>query len=147
MEEERTAKRSRFDQREPEPKRSRFDRRSRSPPARRSETRDRSPLGNESNGGTEKSPSDAASAAGMAYPYVALQHQMLTCRSRRSSQDQRFAASAKGHSTCGRSSDSEFSLASSQSAYAYEQLQQRPCARACPQRGDVRRRRRLHPGH
>lgn len=66
MDEERTAKRSRFDQREPEPKKSRFDRRSRSPVARRSETRDRSPVGNgkEANGGAEKSPSDAAAAAG-----------------------------------------------------------------------------------
>ncbi|KAG9239581.1 hypothetical protein BJ875DRAFT_514765 [Amylocarpus encephaloides] len=44
--ERRTAKRSRFDQKEPEPKRaSRFDRRSRSPPARKSESRrSRSPL-------------------------------------------------------------------------------------------------------
>ncbi|KAG9245290.1 hypothetical protein BJ878DRAFT_25635 [Calycina marina] len=44
--ERRTAKRSRFDQKEPEPKRtSRFDRRSRSPPARKSETRrSRSPI-------------------------------------------------------------------------------------------------------
>lgn len=44
--ERRTAKRSRFDQKEPEPKRtSRFDRRSRSPPARKVESRrSRSPL-------------------------------------------------------------------------------------------------------
>ncbi|KAK3493140.1 hypothetical protein B0T13DRAFT_42788 [Neurospora crassa] len=46
--ERRSAKRSRFDQTEPEPKRvSRFDRRSRSPPARKSDSgrdRDRSPL-------------------------------------------------------------------------------------------------------
>jgi len=44
--ERRTAKRSRFDQKEPEPKRaSRFDRRSRSPPARKSESRrSRSPI-------------------------------------------------------------------------------------------------------
>ncbi|EPE36878.1 Eukaryotic type KH-domain (KH-domain type I) [Glarea lozoyensis ATCC 20868] len=44
--ERRTAKRSRFDQKEPEPKKaSRFDRRSRSPPARKSESRrSRSPI-------------------------------------------------------------------------------------------------------
>lgn len=44
--ERRTAKRSRFDQKEPEPKRtSRFDRRSRSPPARKFESRrSRSPI-------------------------------------------------------------------------------------------------------
>ncbi|KAK3304503.1 uncharacterized protein B0T15DRAFT_243614 [Chaetomium strumarium] len=43
--ERRSAKRSRFDQTEPEPRRSRFDRRSRSPPARKPESqRERSPL-------------------------------------------------------------------------------------------------------
>ncbi|KAI5864239.1 hypothetical protein GGS23DRAFT_563476 [Durotheca rogersii] len=43
--ERRTAKRSRFDQTEPEPRRSRFDRRSRSPPAKKFDHgRDRSPL-------------------------------------------------------------------------------------------------------
>lgn len=68
MDEERTAKRSRFDQREPEPKKSRFDRRSRSPHARRSETRDRSPIGKEANGGADKSSGDAASAAGEHIP-------------------------------------------------------------------------------
>jgi hypothetical protein len=69
--ERRTAKRSRFDQTEPEPKRaSRFDRRSRSPPTRRSEGRDRSPRrsppaqdGGPSEG--KASPVDAAAAAGM----------------------------------------------------------------------------------
>lgn len=60
--ERRTAKRSRFDQTEPEPKRaSRFDRRSRSPPSRRSEPRDRSPLKKEGEDGPKP---DAAAAAG-----------------------------------------------------------------------------------
>lgn len=63
--ERKPAKRSRFDQTEPEPKKSRFDRRSRSPPARRSETRDRSPLPKEDGGEARKPSEDAAAAAGM----------------------------------------------------------------------------------
>ncbi|KAK2600159.1 hypothetical protein QQS21_005104 [Conoideocrella luteorostrata] len=64
--ERRTAKRSRFDQTEPEPKRaSRFDRRSRSPPTRRSEGRDRSPLAEEV-AEAKNSPVDAAAAAAAA---------------------------------------------------------------------------------
>ncbi|KID91530.1 KH domain protein [Metarhizium guizhouense ARSEF 977] len=65
--ERRTAKRSRFDQTEPEPKRaSRFDRRSRSPPTRRPEGRDRSPLGHDSPSDAKGSPVDAAAAAAAA---------------------------------------------------------------------------------
>ncbi|KHO02013.1 KH domain protein [Metarhizium album ARSEF 1941] len=65
--ERRTAKRSRFDQTEPEPKRaSRFDRRSRSPPTRRSEGRDRSPLSQDSPSDKKGSPVDAAAAAAAA---------------------------------------------------------------------------------
>lgn len=66
--ERRTAKRSRFDQTEPEPRRSRFDRRSRSPPAKRSDHgRDRSPLPKDGQKGASdlKSPVDPAAAAGM----------------------------------------------------------------------------------
>ncbi|KAI1266141.1 hypothetical protein F5Y18DRAFT_416531 [Xylariaceae sp. FL1019] len=66
--ERRTAKRSRFDQTEPEPRRSRFDRRSRSPAPRRSDaTRDRSPLMSPDAVGpdSKKSPVDAAAAAGL----------------------------------------------------------------------------------
>lgn len=68
---ERRAKRSRFDQTEPEPRRSRFDRRSRSPSARQSEsTRTRSPLSREARSpagdGTPKpAVADPAAAAGM----------------------------------------------------------------------------------
>jgi hypothetical protein len=43
--ERRTAKRSRFDQKEPEKRSSRFDRRSRSPPVAKSDRRSRSPIG------------------------------------------------------------------------------------------------------
>ncbi|KAI1813648.1 hypothetical protein GGS20DRAFT_577454 [Poronia punctata] len=68
--ERRTAKRSRFDQTEPEPRRSRFDRRSRSPPARKSESaRDRSPINRGADSATpetKKSPVDAAAAAAAA---------------------------------------------------------------------------------
>ncbi|OTB05413.1 hypothetical protein M426DRAFT_57028 [Hypoxylon sp. CI-4A] len=68
--ERRSAKRSRFDQTEPEPRRSRFDRRSRSPPAKRSEHgRDRSPLPKDGERGTpelKKSPVDPAAAAAAA---------------------------------------------------------------------------------
>ncbi|KAI0443173.1 hypothetical protein F4803DRAFT_561829 [Xylaria telfairii] len=68
--ERRTAKRSRFDQTEPEPRRSRFDRRSRSPAARKSEsTRDRSPLNRGADSATpetKKNPVDAAAAAAAA---------------------------------------------------------------------------------
>ncbi|OTB12939.1 hypothetical protein K445DRAFT_39846, partial [Daldinia sp. EC12] len=71
--ERRTAKRSRFDQTEPEPRRSRFDRRSRSPPAKRSEHgrdgRERSPLGKDGENNTnssKKSPVDPAAAAAAA---------------------------------------------------------------------------------
>jgi hypothetical protein len=67
--ERRTAKRSRFDQTEPEPRRSRFDRRSRSPVARKPDsTRDRSPLNRGTDSATpetKKSPVDAAAAAGL----------------------------------------------------------------------------------
>jgi hypothetical protein len=67
--ERRTAKRSRFDQTEPEPRRSRFDRRSRSPAARKPESaRDRSPLSRGADSATpetKKSPVDAAAAAGL----------------------------------------------------------------------------------
>ncbi|GAP83721.2 putative kh domain-containing protein [Rosellinia necatrix] len=68
--ERRTAKRSRFDQTEPEPRRSRFDRRSRSPVARKPDSaRDRSPLGRGADNAapeTKKSPVDAAAAAAAA---------------------------------------------------------------------------------
>ncbi|KAI1745481.1 hypothetical protein F4680DRAFT_402335 [Xylaria scruposa] len=68
--ERRTAKRSRFDQTEPEPRRSRFDRRSRSPPARKPDsTRDRSPLNRGADSATpeaKKNPVDAAAAAAAA---------------------------------------------------------------------------------
>ncbi|KEY70391.1 hypothetical protein S7711_06559 [Stachybotrys chartarum IBT 7711] len=65
--ERRTAKRSRFDQKEPEPKKaSRFDRRSRSPPSRRTEARDRSPLPRDGPAEPTKSPGDAAAAAAAA---------------------------------------------------------------------------------
>ncbi|KAH8888181.1 hypothetical protein GQ53DRAFT_749104 [Thozetella sp. PMI_491] len=69
--ERRSAKRSRFDQKEPEPKRaSRFDRRSRSPPAHKpSSVRDRSPLsgGRDSSTPDLKSPPvDPAAAAAAA---------------------------------------------------------------------------------
>ncbi|KAK7752328.1 hypothetical protein SLS62_005664 [Diatrype stigma] len=65
----RTAKRSRFDQTEPEPRRSRFDRRSRSPPARKSESaRERSPLKGDSDGAhpEPRKGVDAAAAAAAA---------------------------------------------------------------------------------
>ncbi|KAI0376154.1 hypothetical protein F5Y04DRAFT_273940 [Hypomontagnella monticulosa] len=68
--ERRTAKRSRFDQTEPEPRRSRFDRRSRSPPAKRPDHgRDRSPIGKDGESTTpdlKKSPVDPAAAAAAA---------------------------------------------------------------------------------
>lgn len=68
--ERRTAKRSRFDQTEPEPRRSRFDRRSRSPPAKRADHgRDRSPIGKDGESVTpdlKKSPVDPAAAAAAA---------------------------------------------------------------------------------
>lgn len=67
--ERRTAKRSRFDQTEPEPRRSRFDRRSRSPTARKPDSaRDRSPLPRGMDSApseTKKTPVDAAAAAGL----------------------------------------------------------------------------------
>lgn len=66
--ERRTAKRSRFDQKEPEPRKaSRFDRRSRSPSARKEDSaRDRSPLDRErdADASAAKSPVDPAAAAG-----------------------------------------------------------------------------------
>jgi hypothetical protein len=68
--ERRTAKRSRFDQKEPEPKRSsRFDRRSRSPPATKPEPRrSRSPIGRGSDSpateAAKKDGLDPAAAAG-----------------------------------------------------------------------------------
>ncbi|TGO57667.1 hypothetical protein BCON_0063g00240 [Botryotinia convoluta] len=67
--ERRTAKRSRFDQKEPEPKRtSRFDRRSRSPPARKAEARrSRSPLGRRSS----RSPAPESAKKGGADPAAA----------------------------------------------------------------------------
>ncbi|KAI0861450.1 hypothetical protein F4860DRAFT_513921 [Xylaria cubensis] len=68
--ERRTAKRSRFDQTEPEPRRSRFDRRSRSPAARKPDSaRDRSPLNRSADSATpetKKNPVDAAAAAAAA---------------------------------------------------------------------------------
>ncbi|KAI8963385.1 hypothetical protein F5Y11DRAFT_319650 [Daldinia sp. FL1419] len=71
--ERRTAKRSRFDQTEPEPRRSRFDRRSRSPPAKRldhgRDSRERSPLSKDRENHThepKKSPVDPATAAAAA---------------------------------------------------------------------------------
>lgn len=68
--ERRTAKRSRFDQKEPEPRRtSRFDRRSRSPSARKEDSvRDRSPLSKERDvvASPAKSPVDPAAAAAAA---------------------------------------------------------------------------------
>ncbi|KAI0392722.1 hypothetical protein F5Y17DRAFT_467331 [Xylariaceae sp. FL0594] len=68
--ERRTAKRSRFDQTEPEPRRSRFDRRSRSPAARKPDSaRDRSPLSRGPDSATpetKKSSVDAAAAAAAA---------------------------------------------------------------------------------
>ncbi|KAI1111243.1 hypothetical protein F5Y14DRAFT_443441 [Nemania sp. NC0429] len=68
--ERRTAKRSRFDQTEPEPRRSRFDRRSRSPTARKPDgARDRSPLARGIDSAvseTKKTPVDAAAAAAIA---------------------------------------------------------------------------------
>lgn len=69
---ERRAKRSRFDQTEPEPRRSRFDRRSRSPSARQSEsTRTRSPLSREArspagDGAPKPAVADPAAAAAAA---------------------------------------------------------------------------------
>ncbi|KAI9643351.1 hypothetical protein NHQ30_007970 [Ciborinia camelliae] len=67
--ERRTAKRSRFDQKEPEPKRtSRFDRRSRSPPARKVESRrSRSPLGRR----PSRSPAPESAKKGGADPAAA----------------------------------------------------------------------------
>lgn len=67
--ERRAVKRSRFDQKEPEPKRtSRFDRRSRSPPAVKEPRRSRSPLARASrspaSASANISPSDPAAAAG-----------------------------------------------------------------------------------
>lgn len=67
--ERRSAKRSRFDQTEPEPRRSRFDRRSRSPPARKPDSgreRDRSPLSKPRDDPTDSKspPVDPAAAAG-----------------------------------------------------------------------------------
>ncbi|ROV89227.1 hypothetical protein VMCG_09908 [Cytospora schulzeri] len=68
--ERRTAKRSRFDQKEPEPRKaSRFDRRSRSPSARKDDSvRDRSPLSKERDlvASPAKSPVDPAAAAAAA---------------------------------------------------------------------------------
>ncbi|KAL7624365.1 hypothetical protein AAE478_005929 [Parahypoxylon ruwenzoriense] len=68
--ERRTAKRSRFDQTEPEPRRSRFDRRSRSPPAKKFDHgRDRSPLGHSADSTPsepKKGPVDPAAAAAAA---------------------------------------------------------------------------------
>lgn len=67
--ERRSAKRSRFDQTEPEPRRSRFDRRSRSPPARKPDSgrdRERSPLSRPRDTPTDSKspPVDPAAAAG-----------------------------------------------------------------------------------
>ncbi|KAH6656348.1 hypothetical protein BKA67DRAFT_654693 [Truncatella angustata] len=66
--EQRTVKRSRFDQTEPDPpRRSRFDRRSRSPPARKSDSgRDRSPLKSEGDGAPEPKRASAVDAAAAA---------------------------------------------------------------------------------
>ncbi|KAL1842987.1 hypothetical protein VTJ49DRAFT_3464 [Mycothermus thermophilus] len=69
--ERRTAKRSRFDQTEPEPRRSRFDRRSRSPPARKPDSdrdRERSPLSRprDTPADSKSPPVDPAAAAAAA---------------------------------------------------------------------------------
>ncbi|KAI0602237.1 hypothetical protein F4775DRAFT_536181 [Biscogniauxia sp. FL1348] len=69
--ERRTAKRSRFDQTEPEPRRSRFDRRSRSPPAKKLDSgRDRSPMSRDAGSATPDTKKggsvDAAAAAAAA---------------------------------------------------------------------------------
>ena len=62
------AKRSRFDQTEPEPRKaSRFDRRSRSPPTRRPEPRDRSPLPEAQETSEPRDPTAGAAAAAGAY--------------------------------------------------------------------------------
>lgn len=70
--ERRTAKRSRFDQKEPEHKRpSRFDRRSRSPPAVKTESRrSRSPLERASGSPAVESKSGAADPAAAAGKYI-----------------------------------------------------------------------------
>jgi hypothetical protein len=109
---ERRAKRSRFDQTEPEPRRaSRFDRRSRSPSSRQPEsTRTRSPLSREpySPGADDSRKSgsvDPAAAAGMTSKQASkliLLQQKLTSRgnlnSCRSGQDQRTVASEERNS-------------------------------------------------
>ncbi|KAK4154132.1 putative kh domain-protein [Chaetomidium leptoderma] len=69
--ERRSAKRSRFDQTEPEPRRSRFDRRSRSPPARKPDAgrdRERSPLARsrDTPADSKSPPVDAAAAVAAA---------------------------------------------------------------------------------
>ena len=81
--ERRSAKRSRFDQTEPEPKRvSRFDRRSRSPPARKPDSgrdRDRSPLSKPRDSTTPDSTKptvDPAAAAGKSLSRYIEAHKM-----------------------------------------------------------------------
>ena len=82
--EKRSAKRSRFDQTEPEPKRSsRFDRRSRSPSSRSADVRrSRSPLGQRtpfSPGSEGKStPLDPAAAAGQCWNISSIMGRLLT---------------------------------------------------------------------
>ena len=65
---QKSSKRSRFDQTEPQVKRSRFDRRSRSPRKTSENGRSRSPLPSKTplspGSGEKKTPSDAAAAAG-----------------------------------------------------------------------------------
>lgn len=114
--ERRTAKRSRFDQTEPEPRRSRFDRRSRSPAARKSDsTRDRSPLNRGADSATpetKKNPVDAAAAAGWSNPYhmslIARARVLTSHHSRRRRQDQRTTAGKKRHPACRRATHQVF---------------------------------------
>ena len=85
-ESDKPAKRSRFDQTEPEPKRSRFDRRSRSPPPHRPEARERSPLPADSGADSQKSPPDAAAAAGelsLCWPLVVMTELTMYVQRRR----------------------------------------------------------------
>jgi hypothetical protein len=107
---ERRAKRSRFDQTEPDPRRaSRFDRRSRSPSSRQPEsTRTRSPLSREpySPGadGSRKGSVDPAAAAGMTSKkarssfFTAEADKSRNMNSCRSGQDQRPVASEERNS-------------------------------------------------
>ena len=104
--ERRTAKRSRFDQKEPEPKSaSRFDRRSRSPQAGDSKSRrSRSPLdrasGSPASESKGKSGADAAAAAGKIYSEQNAKSLSNMSISRCSCEDQCPDPSKKGHPAC-----------------------------------------------